>query len=47
MTTLDALKLIHTDVADIRKVFGLYVSEPLESNACVAEVPTNYGETKE
>lgn len=47
MTTLDALKSIHTDVADIRKVFGLYVAEPREGNACVAEAPANYGENKE
>ncbi len=46
MPTSDALKLMHTDVAAVRKVFGLYVSEPREVNACVAEAPTNYGEGK-
>lgn len=47
MTTSDALKLIHTDIAAVRKAFGLYVSEPREVNACVTEVPANYGKDKE
>lgn len=47
MTTSDALKLMHDDVAAVRKGFGLNVSEPREGNACVAEAPTNYGEGKE
>ncbi len=47
MTTSDALKRMHTDVAAVRKAFGLHVSEPREVNACVVEASADYGKAKE
>ncbi len=46
MTTSEALKRMHADVAAVRKAFGLRVAEPREVNACVAEAPADYGKAR-
>lgn len=47
MTTAEALRRMHTDSAAVRKAFGLYVAEPRNVSACVAEAPADYGKAKE
>lgn len=45
MSLSDALNRIHQDVADVRKAFGLRVSEPAEHSAsgqCVAETRNGF-----